>query len=587
MERTPPAQDGASRKRKNAAVPPPPSDRQTRSRHSNSSSGSVLAQVSEQNMQDTPERPRKRPRPRTRAKVNKGGGLEDILEEVEGENLKEQLSPPAVLSPTKNTENVAMILLGMGQVASTPSQRRKQHSSKRSLEVPATSTDPTAYEKAVEETEVNGSSAPSTWIEKEVHALEEFDIEPSEDDSIYTEHEVSPKRLPTSSQEQVGLSRAKKSRGASEKKGPNAPGLEVHYQITPRREKASKIVKMTSDTSYHDFVQRILTELAIPARKHEGRRLGIKMPDKRVSENPLQLTEDYYEEVLQVLAENAAAIDRGKRVNRKVPTVIDLKTYETELEEKEARRAKKKKKSGKGKKKANSSDDSDAPHGSDDDAATGPKKTMTKEEATELLHNKRMCGTHHRMCRVMPDGAHIPWGVDALTIWATLICEGQATPDEIPAVLKDDARPRVQESRRASSRDPTPAPPVPIEIKMIYPPFPGSSFVPNAPGASNTAHPPSSPTVPSVSSSDPLIEDFLTSLDEKWSGKDYRNFLQYLEAFNAEAMVRITELWAKDIRSQGADFYRQAPFKMPRGTANIFFSALKDHIKTLKKVTVD
>lgn len=126
---------------------------------------------------------------------------------------------------------------------------------------------------------------------------------------------------------------------------------------------------------------------------------------------------------------------------------------------------------------------------------------------------------------------------------------------------------------------------MPIEIKMIYPPFAGSSSVPNAP--TNTNHPPSSPTFPAISSSDPFIEDFLKSLDEKWSGKDYRNFLQYLDAFNTEAMIRVTELWAKDIRGHGADFYRQPPFNMPRGTANIFFSAVKECVKTLKAASVD
>ncbi|KAG9020645.1 hypothetical protein FS837_007993, partial [Tulasnella sp. UAMH 9824] len=117
------------------------------------------------------------------------------------------------------------------------------------------------------------------------------------------------------------------------------------------------------------------------------------------------------------------------------------------------------------------------------------------------------------------------------------------------------------ESRRASSCDPTPAPPMPIEIKTIYPPFLGSSSVPNAP--TNTNHPPSSPTLPTISSSDPFIEDFLRSLDKKWSGKDYRSFLQYLDAFNAEAMIRVTELWAKDIRGQGADFTGRPHSKCP------------------------
>ncbi|KAG9042888.1 hypothetical protein FS837_010272 [Tulasnella sp. UAMH 9824] len=137
------------------------------------------------------------------------------------------------------------------------------------------------------------------------------------------------------------------------------------------------------------------------------------MPDKRVLDPPLRLTEDQYKEIPQALVENALALDQGKRVNRKIPTVIDLKTFEPELAEKEARRSKKKGTAkGKGKKKANMSDDSDTPQDSDNNGTTGPKKTMTREEATELLH-----------------------------IWATLICDGQATPDEIPGVLKDDAWP--------------------------------------------------------------------------------------------------------------------------------------------------
>lgn len=46
---------------------------------------------------------------------------------------------------------------------------------------------------------------------------------------------------------------------------------------------------------------------------------------------------------------------------------------------------------------------------------------MTREEATELLQSKRTCALHKRLCRVMPDGSHVPWSVEAITVWATLI----------------------------------------------------------------------------------------------------------------------------------------------------------------------
>lgn len=97
-------------------------------------------------------------------------------------------------------------------------------------------------------------------------------------------------------------------------------------------------------------------------------------------------------------------------------------------------------------------------------------------------------------------------------------CEGKATPDKIPWVLKDDARPCVQESRRAASRDPTPAPvPPPIKIKMVYPSFPAAPL-PSTSSSSLGINPPSRPTMP-VSTADPLIEDFLGQLDARYQGK--------------------------------------------------------------------
>ncbi|KIO24586.1 hypothetical protein M407DRAFT_212354 [Tulasnella calospora MUT 4182] len=572
MQQATTSADRSSRKRKNAAAPPPTSDRQTRTRRANNLPVPAPTHALDINPEDPPERPKKRLRPRARVRKTNGKDLEDIAEEEVGGGEGEEALQSGVPSPTKNTETIARILLGMGQVAPGTSQTDEQSTIGCVSQVRRN-----AKSCAVHGGRLVAAAPPTQPVEP---TSEESELDDSEDDTTYSELEESPKRLSTVSRKKAGSS----SRQRAKNTPASLPILEVQYQLTLRGERASKIVKMTSEMSYDEFLQRILTEMAIPAHKHEGRWLGIKMPDKRVSEPPLRLTEDQYKETLQELVKNALALDRGKRVNRKIPTVIDLKTFESELAEKEARRSKKKG-TAKGKKKANMSDDSDAPQDSDNDGTTGPKKTMTREEATELLHSKRTCTLHKRLCRVMPDGLHVPWSVEAITVWATLICDGQATPDEIPGVLKDDARPRVQESRRASSRDPTPAPPMPIEIKMIYPPFLGSSSVPNAP--TNTNHPPSSPTLPTISSSDPFIEDFLKSLDEKWSGKDYRNFLQYLDAFNAEAMIRITELWAKEIRGQGADFYRQAPFKMPRGTANIFFAAVKDCMKTLKEAATD
>lgn len=114
---------------------------------------------------------------------------------------------------------------------------------------------------------------------------------------------------------------------------------------------------------------------------------------------------------------------------------------------------------------------------------------------------------------------------------------------------------------------------------MVYPNFPIQNF-PGMPSSGVAPNPPSSPTMP-ISTADPLIEDFLGDLDAKYQGKDFRNFKQYLGAFEEEAIVRITELAVKDIKRQGAEFYRRAPFNMPRGNANLFFAELKASLKTL------
>lgn len=84
-----------------------------------------------------------------------------------------------------------------------------------------------------------------------------------------------------------------------------------------------------------------------------------------------------------------------------------------------------------------------------------------------------------------------------------------------------------------------------------------------------------------VSTANPLIKDFLNDLDTKYHGWDFRNFKQYLGTFEQEAIVHITKLGIKDIKRQGAKFYCRAPFNMPLGIANLFFTALKARLKTL------
>ncbi|KAG8918054.1 hypothetical protein FRC01_002066 [Tulasnella sp. 417] len=521
-------------KRKNAAPSPPPSDRQTRARGGQKSSaeGATPAPPPEATEPVEPKQPRKRSRHQTRKKNATEKLLDVILEE--GEEVA------AITSPTGKTRSAAEILIGISALPNMESLRGQEANKGPSLDSPGYS-----------DNEDEGEESPGYSEESDMPKPKKKKV------AMPSSTEPSP---PTGLEELEST-------------------LLIHYQLMPRRVKALKTITVSPGASYNIFRQLVLTELAIPQHKWEGRRLGLKMPNSRVADHPLELTESQYQETTRLLKENAIAVERQKKAKRKVPTIIDLKTYEAELEEKEARRSKKTK--GKGKKKPELSDgDSDVQPNSDNDAsATTRAKTMTRAEATELLHSKRTCALHNKMCRILPGGQHVPWSLDAITVWATLICEGEASPDEIPHILKDDARPRAQESRRASSRDTTPAPPVPIEIKMVYPNLPAPTI--GNSGTLAAANPPSSPTV-LVSTADPLIEDFLDDLDTKYHGRDFRNFKQYLSAFEEEAVIRITELGVKDIKSQGAEFYRRAPFNMPRGNANLFFTALKASLKALE-----
>lgn len=70
---------------------------------------------------------------------------------------------------------------------------------------------------------------------------------------------------------------------------------------------------------------------------------------------------------------------------------------------------------GKKKKELSDGDSLDAQQNLDNNvSATGCTKMMTKTEATELLHSKRMCALHGRLCRVLPDGQHVLWSLDAI-----------------------------------------------------------------------------------------------------------------------------------------------------------------------------
>ncbi|KAG9042889.1 hypothetical protein FS837_010273 [Tulasnella sp. UAMH 9824] len=118
--------DGSSRKRKNAAAPPPTSDRQTRTRRANNPSVPAPIHALDINPEHPPERPKKRLRPRRRAPKTNGKDLEDIAEEEVGGGECEEDLQLGIPFPTKNTETVARILLGMGQVAPGTSQTEEQ-----------------------------------------------------------------------------------------------------------------------------------------------------------------------------------------------------------------------------------------------------------------------------------------------------------------------------------------------------------------------------------------------------------------------------------------------------------------------------
>ncbi|KAG8922684.1 hypothetical protein FRC00_007131 [Tulasnella sp. 408] len=516
----------ASRKRKNAAPSPPPSDRQTRNRGGMLRPGTTPSIAPSGDIeQQEHERPKKRPRPRPRVKNSGEQALDTISEEV-----PDAPERPPTASPTGRMQSAAEILAGISSAGRS-----------ENFDAPQAT-------QAMKKMERSGlillNIAENRVAQKSKAVKPSTALPPPEEERIF----------------------------------------ELHFQLTARGTKTMKTIRIPSNFSYQSSREMMLTGLGLPQQKREGRRLGIKMPNTRVADHPLELTELQYQETIGLLKDNAAALERQKKGNlkRKVLTIIDLKAYEAELAEKEAGRSKK---NSKGKKKAELSDeDSDAPQPDDNAVDSGHTKTMTTADATELIHSKRMCVKHQRPCRVLPDGSHVPWSVEAIAIWATLICEGKVTPDEIPRVLKDDARPRAQESRRAASRDPTPAPvPPPIEIKMVYPNFPAAPF-PSTSSSSLSINPPSSPTMP-VSTADPLIEDFLGQLDTRYQGKDFRDFKQYLTAFEEESLVRVTELGDKEIRKQGADFYRQAPFNMPRGVANLFFTALKATLKDLRRTS--
>lgn len=357
----------SSRKRKNAAAPPPASDRQTRTRRANESPVPAQTYALDINAEDPPERPIKRLRPRRRVQQTNGKGLEDIAEEEVGGGEGEEQMQSGVFSPTKNTETVARILLGMGQVAPGMSQTNEEPTIGRVSQVSSedcathrgtgrfvAAGDPISalgfcykYRRTKSSKETycvcvsciyrytlfrlrpdcpscNLANPPSlhiaSLIQEDKPTSEESEIEQSEYNTSYSEPEDSPKRL-----SKAARKKAVSNSGRAKNTLTSPPCLEVQYQLTPRGESASKIVKMTSETSYDEFLQSILMEMAIPVHKREGRRLGIKMPDKRVSDPPIRLTEDQYKATLKALYENALALDQGKRVNRKIPTVIDLK----------------------------------------------------------------------------------------------------------------------------------------------------------------------------------------------------------------------------------------------------------------------
>ncbi|KIO19763.1 hypothetical protein M407DRAFT_11243 [Tulasnella calospora MUT 4182] len=366
---------------------------------------------------------------------------------------------------------------------------------------------------------------------------------PDTDDVSYSKVEYRREESPGYSEEpRVPKAKGKRAAKASVAASSNTRmeeiklNLFIHYQLIPKGTKALKTIRVDSKAGYDDFRELMLMELAILQRKWEGWRLVIKMPDSRVADHPLELTKSQYHETTRSLKE-------------------------AELAEKEVRRSEKKMK-GKGKKKAEFSNrDSDAPGSDDDVSAARHTKTMTKTEAMDLLYSKRRCTWHDKLCCVLPGWMHVPWGHDVIAIWAMLICEGEASLDEIPNILKDDARPPAQESRWASSQDPTPAPPLPIEIKMVYPNLPILTL-PGTSGSSAAVNPPSRLMMP-VTTAEPLIKDFLNELDMKYHGRDFRNFNEYLGAFEKEALVCITGLGVKEIRKQGAEFYCQAPFNMP------------------------
>lgn len=308
----------SSRKRKNAAAPPPASDRQTRTRRANESPVPAQTYALDINAEDPPERPIKRLRPRRRVQQTNGKGLEDIAEEEVGGGEGEEQMQSGVFSPTKNTETVARILLGMGQVAPGMSQTNEEPTIGRVSQASVTSTEGPSRQKKRTASVSRASTA--SLIQEDKPTSEESEIEQSEYNTSYSEPEDSPKRL-----SKAARKKAVSNSGRAKNTLTSPPCLEVQYQLTPRGESASKIVKMTSETSYDEFLQSILMEMAIPVHKREGRRLGIKMPDKRVSDPPIRLTEDQYKATLKALYENALALDQGKRVNRKIPTVIDLK----------------------------------------------------------------------------------------------------------------------------------------------------------------------------------------------------------------------------------------------------------------------
>ncbi|KIO22586.1 hypothetical protein M407DRAFT_27914 [Tulasnella calospora MUT 4182] len=556
----------APRKRKNAAASPPASTRQTRNKGGTPCPTTTPPNIPSENTEDeAPERPRKRPRPRPRVRGTGEQALDTISEEV-----PDPLEQSTVASPSGRMQSAAEILAGISSSTCSRSHFALGGTQTGLLQDNTNGDSTKGVENDIDQ-DVNHPGLPC-----------QPGLSDSNDSSNIDDGEEWSEEAESCPAQQSKGKRAVKSSKALPPK-PDATAqeriFELHFHLTARGMKTLKSIMIPSDSSYETSRDLMLSGLGLPRQKWEGRRLGIKMPDSRVADPPLELTELQYQETSRLLKDNAAALERQKKGNlkRKVPTIIDLKTYEAELAEKEARRSKKK--NLKGKKKAELSDeDSDAPQADDNAADSGPAKTMTTADATKLLHSKRTCVMHSRLCRVLPDGLHIPWSVEAIAIWATLICEGKATPDEIPRVLKDDARPRAQESRRATSRDPTPAPvPQPIEIKMVYPNFPATPF-PSTSSSSLTINPPSSPTM-EVSTADLLIEDFLGQLDTRYQGRDFRNFKQYLSAFEEESIVRITELGDKEIRKQGANFYRQAPFNMPRGVANLFFTSLKAALK--------